>query len=181
MCCCNRLLLAAFALMGAALSVLAGPNQQRADLSADVRHTIKARKLLADDPALAPWNLGVVVSDRVAVLWGPAPSAEVAFRAEERLRKMVDLVAVQNNLFVSESVEAAPAKDKTEPTARPDPLLPALPLDPALGLSAPGAKDEPARSATQAKPAPQIQVLPPEPLADPATRKLPAGDKPGPR
>ncbi|MSQ94078.1 MAG: BON domain-containing protein [Gemmataceae bacterium] len=157
----------------------AGPNQQRADLSADVRHTIKARKLLADDPALATWNLGVVVTDRVAVLWGPAPSAEIAFRAEERLRKMVDLVAVQNNLFVSESLEAA--KGKTEPTARPDPLLPALPLDPALGFGTPGAKGEPARSATQDRPGPQIQVLPPEPLSDPVTRKLPTGDKPGPR
>ena len=52
------------------------------DPTRDLRLTMQARKLLYDDPDLAPHNLGVIVNDRIAVLWGPAPSAEAMIRAE---------------------------------------------------------------------------------------------------
>ncbi len=178
MLCCRWLMVVGIVAV-ANSSAWAGPPLRSKDGVSDVLHTIKARKLLAEDPLLGPWNLGVIVTDRVALLWGPAPSAEVAFKAEERLRQMVEVVEVQNKLFVSESVEAVRATPKNDaaPTVRPDPLLPALPLDPALGADASGARNEPARSTSrQDKAGPQIQVLPPEALSDAVGRRLPAGE-----
>ena len=55
----------------------------------------RARKLLADDPDLETFNIGVSVQNRVATLWGPVPSIEVAFRAELVLRTMFELTAVR--------------------------------------------------------------------------------------
>jgi hypothetical protein len=186
MCCCRWLLLVVILIFGTVAS--AGPDRPAREPSPDVTHTIQARKLLADDPELANWNLGVFVTDRVAVLWGPAPSAEVAFRAEERLRTMIELVGVQNKLFVCESIEpvrAAPAADvplRVLPT-----ILPSkLPMDPRLTLGAPAMltaqeKEEPKNgqmpSSRKAKSPPvQIQIIPLESLPEALPRKLPSGD-----
>lgn len=51
-----------------------------ADASRDLLQTVQARKLLMEDPNLADLNIGVIVKDRVAFLWGPVSSAEIAFR-----------------------------------------------------------------------------------------------------
>jgi hypothetical protein len=159
----------------------AGPNRPMRNSSPDVGHTIQARKLLADDPALAGWNLGVFVTDRVAVLWGPAPSAEVAFRAEERLRTMIELIAVHNKLYVSESIEPvreAPGIDNPQ-RVLPTLLAPRLPMDPRLQLGAP-AQLTAQEQAVWKKPTPmapiQIQVRSPELLPESQPMKLPSGD-----
>lgn len=83
----------------------AGPARIGGDPARDVRQTIQARKRLADDPDLSAWNIGVTVRDRVAVLWGPVPSAEIAFRAELCLRTIIELAEVRNELFLSDQVK----------------------------------------------------------------------------
>ena len=66
----------------------------------DLRQTVQARKLLLDDPQLGPLNLGVRVTDRSAVLWGPVPSRELSYRAERRLQTMFELIEIRNRLTV---------------------------------------------------------------------------------
>ncbi len=92
------------------------------DPARDVRQTIQARKLLADDPDLAAWNIGVTIQDRVATLWGPVPSAEVAFRAELCLRSIIELADVRNELVVSDALKPmrVPLKIDNPPMFLPD-------------------------------------------------------------
>jgi BON domain len=74
----------------------------------DLGQTIKARLVLQDDPQLGSLNLGVKVTNRVAVLWGPVPSPDLSLRAEQRLRGMFELVDVRNNLSIETDNQAAP-------------------------------------------------------------------------
>ena len=67
---------------------------------ADVLQTMQACKHLQADELLAPLNIGVKVRGRVAVLWGPVPTPELALRAEQRLRQMIELIDVRNELMV---------------------------------------------------------------------------------
>src|SRR5262245_4154178 len=92
----------------------------------DFRQTIQARKLLHDDPRLASLNLGVNVLEGVAILWGPAPSAQLAHQAEERLRGMIELVDVRNQLHVSDE-SSSPAQQPAIPQFLPEPSVPQRP------------------------------------------------------
>ena len=78
----------------------------------DLWHTVQAPKRLQDDPWLAPLNVGIRVRGRIAVLWGPVPSAEAARRAEMRLRSMIELIDVRNELIVmpEEPHDVAPSE-----------------------------------------------------------------------
>ncbi len=67
---------------------------------ADLIFTVKASQRLQQDEVLAPLNVGVRVRNRVAVLWGPVPSVELALRAEAKLRAMIEFVDVRNELIV---------------------------------------------------------------------------------
>jgi hypothetical protein len=97
-----------------ALGLSAAAGAARAGESADsaarrdLRHTLAARRALLRDPALATLNLGVKVHDRVAVLWGPVPSAEVRQRALEVLRAVPDLLAVRDESHLDVPDEAPP-------------------------------------------------------------------------
>ena len=119
------LLLAASGLHAGSLRVVGDPAR-------DARQTIQARKLLADDPDLASWNLGVTVQNRVATLWGPAPSVEVAFRAELALKTMIELAEVRNELFLSDQLKPmrVPLKIDNPPQFLPDRIPPPLPKMP---------------------------------------------------
>src|SRR5437773_774191 len=66
----------------------------------DFLQTVQACQRLQEDELLAPLNVGVKVRHRVAILWGPIPTAELALRAEQRLRTMIELVDVRNDLIV---------------------------------------------------------------------------------
>src|SRR2546428_477337 len=66
----------------------------------DLLQTLQANKRLQEDDVLAPFNIGVKVRGRVAILWGPVPTVELALRAEARLRMMIELVDVRNELIV---------------------------------------------------------------------------------
>lgn len=75
-----------------------------ADLNdSDEFDTLEARDVLCADAELRPLNLGVTVRDHIAVLWGPVPSRDLSLRAEIRLRSMLPLANVRNELVVSEN------------------------------------------------------------------------------
>ncbi|MBI2804993.1 MAG: hypothetical protein HYX68_08430 [Planctomycetes bacterium] len=164
----------------------AGQRRGSAEVARDVRHTLAAQKLLADDPELAVWNIGVTVTNRVGVLWGPVPSADLAYRAEMRLRILVELVEIRNDLFVSPLVEPmrVPLKIDNPPAAFPEEPRPRLPARPRTAPGAPGkltgqdrGASKKAGPASKTEKPPTIEVLPPEKL-DPAPvlpRRLPAG------
>jgi hypothetical protein len=91
----------------------------------DVLHTMQARKALLDDETLARLNIGVKVQGRVAVLWGPVPSAEAALRAEAKLRGLIEFTDVRNELIIMSDDPRLPAPD--QPPFLPDFPPPALP------------------------------------------------------
>ncbi|MFO0864069.1 MAG: BON domain-containing protein [Gemmataceae bacterium] len=71
-----------------------------AHILVDVTQTMQVRKLLQEDEMLKAYNLGVRVEKRVAILWGPVPSPEVARRAEQRIRRMIEIAKVRNETVV---------------------------------------------------------------------------------
>jgi hypothetical protein len=126
----------------------------------DMAHTIQVRRLLLLDPELAPLNLGVRVRNRVATLWGPVPTAELGFKAEARLRTLLELIEVRNELIVIDN----------------DPLLQGPGLAPPAGFlppePAPGLPGLPAYEAPPPLPRPVAAPLPPVP-ASPDELELP--------
>ncbi len=66
----------------------------------DVVLTIHARTLFFEDEVLRPHNIGVRVQGRVAVLWGPIADMDLGLRAESRLRGMIELRGVCNELHL---------------------------------------------------------------------------------
>ena len=87
------------AIVGVVLAVEPMPDRASpSDPIDDVVQTIQARKLLYDDPRLRDLNLGVAVKNRIATLWGPAPSLELSQLAETRLRRLIELRDVRNEL-----------------------------------------------------------------------------------
>ncbi len=169
--------------MGTAASAQAGQNRIDGDTARDVRQTMEARKLLADEPDLEAFNIGVSVQNRVATLWGPVPSIEVAFRAELVLRTMFELTAVRNELFVCELVEPMrkkPLRIDNPPRLLPDLAPPKLPVLPRLLPGAPGVlmgsenKRPVSQPTAKAKPLPvlpriEANIPAPAPAPAPAT------------
>ena len=92
-----RMILAVLVLTGCAVAGRTAPPEVA---FADLWLTIQAHKHLQEDEVLAPHNLGLKVRGRVATLWGPAPSLELSVRAERRLRTMIQLIDVRNELIV---------------------------------------------------------------------------------
>lgn len=99
----------------------------------DLWQTVMACKLLQDDDVLAPLNLGVKVRGRVAVLWGPVPSVAMSLRAEARLRAMIELIDVQNELIVMPEAWS----DGPVPASQPPQFLPEKSPPPLPGLPRP--------------------------------------------
>jgi hypothetical protein len=96
-----------------------------ANFNRDLRHTIAARTALFADRELGPLNLGVKVHNRVATLWGPVRTPEIARRAVEVLRQLPDLIDVRDEL----KVESDPKRPLFLPEIAPERLrLPLLPL-----------------------------------------------------
>ena len=52
------------------------------------------------DPLLAKLNLGVNVKSTTAILWGDVDDAKLSRRAEEVIRQVPGVLAVQNNLNI---------------------------------------------------------------------------------
>jgi hypothetical protein len=108
----------------------------------DADLTIECRKLFLEDPVLGPLNLGVRVKERVAVLWGPAPSREVVRRAEQCLQTIVELMDVKSEMIILPHIDWTPlpglpaAAPNAAPPAEPAPVLPdpVRPVAPRVGL-----------------------------------------------
>jgi hypothetical protein len=119
-------------LIGFVPAALRAADSQDSPAARDMRHTVAARAALLRDKELGPLNLGVRVHDRVAVLWGPVPSAELAERAVRVLRQVPDLLEVRNELIIQ-------APEPTRPQLLPESVPPALPAIKLPGYS--GAPD----------------------------------------
>jgi hypothetical protein len=100
----------------------------------DMWQTVQARRLLQDDARLGPLNLGVHVTNRIAVLWGPVPSRELSLRAEQRLGTMFELVEVRNRMTIDPDGDAlppaplSPDRPRFLPDESPPPRVPRSPL-----------------------------------------------------
>jgi osmotically-inducible protein OsmY len=88
------------------------------DTGRDLLLTYHARVALLQDRELGTLNLGVRVHNRVAVLWGPVPSAELAQRAVNVLKQLPELVAVRNELHIDDFQDAPRFLPQTLPEAR---------------------------------------------------------------
>jgi hypothetical protein len=66
----------------------------------DNQLSLMARQTLLQDETLAPWNLGVRVTQRGATLWGAVPSAALARRAESKLRALPGMLEVRSELRI---------------------------------------------------------------------------------
>jgi BON domain len=73
----------------------------------DLELTLRARRLLVEDPALARYDIAVRIDDRVAELSGPVPSMEIAQRAEISLRGLLGLASIRNRLTIEDRSKAA--------------------------------------------------------------------------
>ena len=98
------------------------------DITQDLDQTMECRRLLLEDPILGRLNLGVRVKNRVAVLWGPAPSREISRRAEQCLRTMIELADVKNEMHLAPDADwGSPNGNLKMPQVLPDRLPPVLP------------------------------------------------------
>ncbi len=99
----------------------------------DLWQTVQARKAISDDPQLGTLNLGVKVANGVAVLWGPIPSQALSVRAEQRLRSMVELVEIRNQMSIEPDDGVTPRIPEA-PRYLPEPMpaAPSAPRQPAL-------------------------------------------------
>jgi hypothetical protein len=91
-----------FVVLTLGLALLTCVVQARADdiTPRDLDHEMLAWQALQSDPKLGPLNLCVKVRDRVATLWGPVPSRELADRAVSALRKLPEIATVRNQMMV---------------------------------------------------------------------------------
>ena len=106
----------------------AGP---RDDRIADLFQTVQACKQLQADEVLAPLNIGVKVRGRIAILWGPVPTAELALRAEQRLRQIIELIDVRNELIIMpDDLRDVPVPAGPTPLFLPEKAPPPLPERP---------------------------------------------------
>ena len=78
----------------------------------DLDLSLRARRLLVEDPALARYDIIVRIDDRVAELSGSVPSMEIAMRAESSLRTMLGLASIRNRLTIED--KAGSAKELNE-------------------------------------------------------------------
>lgn len=130
-------------------------NARSAAATRDLGLTIQARRALLRDKDLGGLNLGVHVHNRVAILWGPVPTVELAFKAEVCLRELIELTEVRNQLFVT--------GDDAPPSGVAQPVLPAF-LPPASSPVLPGLPTD--NVPTARPPAAPPRVIQPTPPPD---------------
>ena len=78
----------------------------------DLELSLRARRLLVEDPALARYDIIVRIDDRVAELSGSVPSMEIALKAETSLKNLLGLASIRNRLTIEDKY--ASAKDWNE-------------------------------------------------------------------
>ena len=116
------------------LSVMMKPLWASELNGSDELETLQAREVLLADNELRSLNIGGTVRHHVAVLWGPVASRELSLRAEIRLRTMLPLANVTNELFVIEErvlMQEGTTLPSPIPLYLPD-ILPVAPAPPAV-------------------------------------------------
>ncbi|CAN5388368.1 hypothetical protein BH10PLA2_BH10PLA2_13250 [soil metagenome] len=78
----------------------------------DLELTLRARRLLVEDPVLARYDILVRIDDRVAELTGPVPSMDIAQLAEANLRGLTGLTSIRNRIAIH--APTANAKNPSE-------------------------------------------------------------------
>jgi len=103
-------------------------SRQTDDTIRDLELTLRARKALLKEDALATQNVGVSVRSGVATLWGIVSRKELGQHAEKSLQSVIGLKGIRNELRV-EGVDAnVPLLAMTKPTP-PTPLAEPLSQD----------------------------------------------------
>jgi hypothetical protein len=120
--------LVAFSAMASAPASVGAETAKRT-VDADLLLTAQARQLLFEDSKLSDLNLGVVIRGRVAVLWGPVPSEELAQRAIDRVKTLFEVIDVRNQMVVSPErfPERFPQRPLFLPDQPPKPFPPVAP------------------------------------------------------
>ena len=67
----------------------------------DCQFAMFAREALLQDEILSPLNLGVTVHSGTATLWGTVPNVALSRRAEEKVRSVLGLAQVKNDLRIA--------------------------------------------------------------------------------
>ena len=70
----------------------------------DLELSLRARRLLVEDPALARYDIIVRIDDRVAELSGSVPSMEIAQQAETSPRGLLGLASIRNRLTIEDKI-----------------------------------------------------------------------------
>jgi hypothetical protein len=151
-----------------ALPAMAVNEPPRPPLSAlnkirDLTATVRARRTLQDDPALAKLNLGVEVNNGVATVWGPVPSLGVGHIAATKLEGLKGIDRVKSSFYIEERRDTALDLPLPDAAAAPERVEVAKPRDPAVkvgratgegpSLSAP----RPTKTASPGEQAAQLQ------------------------
>jgi hypothetical protein len=76
------------------------------DRISDLAASVRAKRVLKDDPTLAKLNLGISVEDGIAKVWGPVPSDDVGRRAVALLEGVRGIRAVRANFYPETPREA---------------------------------------------------------------------------
>ena len=90
-------------------------------VSEDLELGLQARKVLQQDGTIAGQILGVSIHNRIATLWGTAPSASAARLAEACLRNLPGLAAIRNELHVNTDAEPEGGQAGTVRSQEPSP------------------------------------------------------------
>jgi hypothetical protein len=86
----------------------------------DLAATVRARRALQEDPALATLNLGVQVDNGVVSVWGPVPSRDVERQAVARLEAVKGVIEVRPRFYLDQPRDAAPLIDLARPVGAPE-------------------------------------------------------------
>jgi hypothetical protein len=114
----------------------------------DLQLCLRIRKSILQDDKLSQHIIGVTVRNQVATLWGDVPSREISQRAVDRVRAVIGVARVQNELHVGSDAE----RDERLVTQPPTPFRLTPSESPANGprLSSPSTdKSLPAKEKTQ--------------------------------
>jgi hypothetical protein len=129
-----------------ACALAAAPVPAENNTLANLQHTYVARQALQQDPLLASLQIGVRVEQRVAILWGPVPSAELARHAVAKLKELPELVGVRSELHVELPEDPASVTRRI--------LRPELPVRP-VETAEPRSEDSPMNILTAMTPLPR--------------------------
>jgi hypothetical protein len=150
------LALALSALPATAVNEPPRPPQSALNKIRDLTATVRARRALQDDPALARLNLGVEVDNGVATVWGPVPSIAVGRVAAAKLEGLKGVTRVKSNFYVEERRD--PLLDLVRTGGPPERVEVAKPRDAAVKVGRSAAEGPALLGPRPARPVPLAEL-----------------------